>query len=271
MINLLKPHVYRRQIIATGKYYIGKHIGTNKYYKGGGKDYKADLKIYVKHFDKDVITEILKYVDDVSELNEYEMYYLELVDASHNPLYYNRTNKSYGIDRKRTLEEKKIIGEKNKIHRIGKKISKQHKQKISQAKKGIPNPGVSILKGRISPNLGKKCSEYTKQIISKSNLGKKRPKISLKHKGRISPNLDKKWSEDTKLKNKGRKDSKETKILKSISKQKKIFQYDLENNFIKEWESGKKASEILNINNGNITNCVKGKYKTAGGFIWKYN
>lgn len=91
MEDFTKPHIYKRQIIATGKFYIGKHKGGDKYYKGSGKDYKNDLKIH-----KDIKTEILEYVDDISKLNERETYWLEYYDAADNPLFYNKTNKPFG-------------------------------------------------------------------------------------------------------------------------------------------------------------------------------
>ena len=50
-----------------------------------------------------------------------------------------------------------------------------------------------------------------------------------------------------------------------------IIQFDLNNNFIKEWSSIKEAQ--LNIRNntiGSISPCVRGIYKQAYGFIWKY-
>ena len=51
---------------------------------------------------------------------------------------------------------------------------------------------------------------------------------------------------------------------------KPVIQYDLEGNFIKEWEATKIASIKLNIHASNITNCCKNNRKTAGGYIWKY-
>ena len=45
---------------------------------------------------KNIETEILEYVEDISKLNEREIYWLEYFDASNNPLFYNKTNKSYG-------------------------------------------------------------------------------------------------------------------------------------------------------------------------------
>lgn len=53
------------------------------------------------------------------------------------------------------------------------------------------------------------------------------------------------------------------------SKSKKVNQYDLEGNLIKTWECIEDAKEKLNIIH--ISDCCKGKRKTAGGYIWKYH
>jgi group I intron endonuclease len=52
---------------------------------------------------------------------------------------------------------------------------------------------------------------------------------------------------------------------------KAINQYTKEEEFIREWTSGKDASEELKIDKGNISACLRGKVKSAGGFIWKYS
>lgn len=52
--------------------------------------------------------------------------------------------------------------------------------------------------------------------------------------------------------------------------QKPIIQYDLKMNFIKEWSSQTEASQVLNINQPSISNCLKNLSKTSNGFIWKY-
>lgn len=51
-----------------------------------------------------------------------------------------------------------------------------------------------------------------------------------------------------------------------------VLQYDLQNNFIKEWNSGEDAAILLNIHSSNINRCCnnKPKYKSAGGYIWKF-
>lgn len=50
---------------------------------------------------------------------------------------------------------------------------------------------------------------------------------------------------------------------------KKVKQYDLNNNFLKEYNSINEASKRTSTNQGNISMCILGKRKTAGGFIWK--
>lgn len=51
---------------------------------------------------------------------------------------------------------------------------------------------------------------------------------------------------------------------------KKIEQYDLENNYIRSWDSISDASRAYNISPTNIKNACKGIYKTSCGFVWKY-
>lgn len=53
---------------------------------------------------------------------------------------------------------------------------------------------------------------------------------------------------------------------------KPILQYDLENNFIREWSSIKDANEFLGKNKDSsaIGECCKGKKQTAYKFKWKY-
>ena len=52
----------------------------------------------------------------------------------------------------------------------------------------------------------------------------------------------------------------------------KVNQYDLQGNFIKQWNSITDflKENDLNLKNSNITTCCKGKRKNAYGFIWKY-
>ena len=51
---------------------------------------------------------------------------------------------------------------------------------------------------------------------------------------------------------------------------KKIIQYDLHGNFIKEWDYMTKITEELGFDYTNISKCCSGVYKKSHGYIWKY-
>lgn len=51
---------------------------------------------------------------------------------------------------------------------------------------------------------------------------------------------------------------------------KKINQYDLEDNFIRRWDSMRDVQRELNIYAVSISKCCRGISKTAGGFKWRY-
>ena len=51
---------------------------------------------------------------------------------------------------------------------------------------------------------------------------------------------------------------------------KPISQYTKEGEWIRNWSSTKEASEVLGIGRGSISNCLTGRLKTAGGYVWKY-
>ena len=51
----------------------------------------------------------------------------------------------------------------------------------------------------------------------------------------------------------------------------KVQKFTLDNTFIEEYNSIDEAGNSSNISPCNISNTLKGKQKTAGGFIWKYN
>lgn len=57
---------------------------------------------------------------------------------------------------------------------------------------------------------------------------------------------------------------------KNNKKSKPVLQFDKENNLIKEWDSAGIAAKVLKLSVGNIWMCCNNKYKTSGGFIWKY-
>jgi len=57
---------------------------------------------------------------------------------------------------------------------------------------------------------------------------------------------------------------------KCSKKGKRILQFSLNNELIKEWNSITEAGHINKISAGNIHSALNGKFKQIGGFIWKY-
>lgn len=53
------------------------------------------------------------------------------------------------------------------------------------------------------------------------------------------------------------------------SLKKTICQYTLDGEFVAEYNSLRDAERMTNIYHSNIGKCCSGKYKTAGGFVWK--
>lgn len=52
---------------------------------------------------------------------------------------------------------------------------------------------------------------------------------------------------------------------------KKVKQYDLDGNFIKEYDSAKEAGQENNMDNSGISKCCKNVMKSYRGFIWKFS
>lgn len=106
--------------------------------------------------------------------------------------------------------------------------------------------------------------KYASGEIKMDNIRKQ--KISNSHKGK---KVSQKTREKLRLKNLGKKATEQSKI----KKQKQVYKYDLEGNFIKMYNSLKEAAKDIKGVSGNISNAVYGynRMKTYKGFIWKYD
>ena len=49
-----------------------------------------------------------------------------------------------------------------------------------------------------------------------------------------------------------------------------ILQFSKDGTLIKEWPSASEAYRQLGIPSTNICKCLKGRYQSSGGFIWRY-
>lgn len=165
-------------------------------------------------------------------------------------------------DRVITQQTRDKLREKN----LGHIVSEETKKKISdKAKARFSNPAYR------NPLAGKSLSEETRRKISEANKGVQA--------GENHPLFGTHLSNDTKQKigqkakerlanpeNHPMYGKTEGNNPRAIA----IEQYDKFGNFIKNWSCAKEAANSLNIDSSGITKCCKGKYKTAGGYIWKY-
>ena len=103
--------------------------------------------------------------------------------------------------------------------------------------------------------LGRKASEETKAKMSETRKGRK---LSKETKQKISES------------NKGRVISKESREATALKNSKVIEQYTKESVFIREWPSLTTAANELNIKITAISECLRGRSKSSGGYIWKY-
>lgn len=52
---------------------------------------------------------------------------------------------------------------------------------------------------------------------------------------------------------------------------KKVNQYDLDNNYLKTWNSIKEIEQFYKLAPGSISRCCNGKMKRCKGYIWKFH
>ena len=131
-------------------------------------------------------------------------------------------------------EHKKKIGEASK----GRHHSEESKKKMSETKKGLQS-------GEKHPMFGKHHSEEAKK------------KMSLARKGKPAHNKGVPMSEEQKKK------------LKNGKTSKKVLQFTLTGEFIREWPSTAEC-ERNGFDSSFISACCRGKYKSAYGFKWMY-
>lgn len=250
--------IYKTTNLINGKIYIGQDKNNNPNYYGSGDLIKNAIKKYGKKY---FIKEILCVCETIDELNNKEKHYI---------LEYNSTDKNIGynitiggtngtmLHRKHTDETKM----KMKNSALGKKKSESHRKNIGLSKKGIPLSNEHKQKiSNSNPLKGKKIGSHSIDVrkkISNSKKGKKasdetKLKMSNSHMGIKNHFYGKKHSEE---------------FMKT--KRKKIIQMTINGEFIKEWNSLSDASINLGIYISNISNVLKGKYKTTGGFKFKY-
>jgi len=102
-----------------------------------------------------------------------------------------------------------------------------------------------------------------------SHTSQSKQKIGEKQKNKPKPHTEE-WNKNIGLSLLNKKQSINTVEKRRISNSKPIIQYDLNDNFIKEWPNGKIAAKELNITYSGINHCCLGKTKSSGKYKWSF-
>jgi len=169
----------------TNDVYIGSAKNFNKRWNGHKSKLRKKIHHSIilqnswnKHKEKFFVFQIIEYVKDISKLIEREQYYLDLIKPK-----YNICKRAYSsLGRKPTEETRKKLRENNGRYWKGKKLSEEHKRKLSLAKKGKPTGRTGIkspVYGKPSWNKGIPMTEERKEKLRIINTGKKQSKETI--------------------------------------------------------------------------------------------
>ena len=203
----------------------------------------------------------------------YNNYYI------HNKKKLQKLQKNYYNENKKVINKKQKlynIKNKEKIKKYTKKYRKENRNKIKRKKQQYYK---KFPEKKILDSIKQRCNNKNLKIYKK--YGKRGIKCLITEieirKLMIRDNYwDMKKPSIDRIDNNGHYTYNNCRFIElgenaSRNKRKPILQFDLNGNFIKEWNSIREASRVLKIANSNISYCINGKYKQARGFIWKYN
>ena len=283
----------------SGKRYIGQTINETKrkskfndltkLYAGGGKLEHARLKYLPENFTYEILESIIfNNKDEIGEtLNNLEIKYIKMYDT-----YKTGYNSSVG--------GRFNYSEKSSMSHIGKKHSEETKLKISKGIKKTKSSENYYQKPMSSENIEKARNRQSKKILQyslsgefikewdsgksaglfynvdaggilKCCKGKNKTSTGYIWRFKINDIFEEKIVVDISTKSSDKAKNALMTLDKANKCKKSILQYDINNNFIKEWESVSDIYHELNKNGGGIIAKVcTGKLEKAYGFIWKY-
>lgn len=252
------------------------------HYKKNAHFYSAIKKYGWNNFKHEILCENLT----KEEASDKEKYYIDLYNTSDSRFGYNNTTggetnyscteevRNKIADKTRMQWKDKEIREKMikglKMSHLGKYTEAQREANNKRRGTHLSEEQKQKLRGRTPWNKGKKV------MFSESG----RLKQVLSHKGKIPPNKGTHLSEEEKriVSEKTKEGMKNPEVKQKIiiankKRTGKVFkyivnQYDLEGNLIAKYKGYANASRETGINKSGISNCIYGKTKTCGGYIW---
>ena len=285
-------YIYLTTNLVNGKRYVGQHLSDcfDTTYKGSGTYIKRAIDKYGWN---NFSCEVICWCSTQTQLNEAEDNYIRLLDTM-SPNGYNL--KGGGANGKYSKEAKKNCSESAKKHWENEdnrlKMSETMK-KYFESEEGIKDrkKHSEFVKSYFANEDNrkkmyetqkkywsieenhKKHSECMKRVSENPEWLKKNSEShkkyweseeGIKTKKRIAETMKKYWGDEENRK----KQSERLKYSPKLCK--KILQYTLNGEFVKEWVSAKEIGRELGYDDGCISKCCNGKQKSAYGFIWTH-
>lgn len=236
--------IYCTTNLINGRRYIGLDTNNNPKYLGSGKAFKIALKKYGKeNFRKDILT----HCKTIPELLKMEEFYIKRLNAVKSKKFYNIAEGGGKIITRKICQydlKGNLLNCWDSIKAVEKELNFNN-SKITSCAKG--SYGRRTAYGYVWRYSEDSFEKYP--ILNQYNFTDSQRKIfSERISGKNNPMYGKQGI--------------------NHPRSMKVNQYDLNNNFIKTWDSITEASKSLKIKN--IIKCCKNERKKAGGFIWKY-
>lgn len=251
--------IYKITNLVNRKVYIGQSnkLNTRKschfYLLKNDKHHNDHLQRAYNKYGKDNF--IFEVIEETNDLDNREIFWIDEYGGINSELNYNLKNPltMEWSDYVKIKSSKIMSGENN--YNFGKKWTQEQKDKQSIERKGIS----------FEQMMGKEKADIAKENMRKGQLGRKHPdevkeKISKANQGSNNPAYG--------MGDRQRGD-KNPMWGKAAKTRKPVLQYSKEGEFIKEFEFLSQVKE-LGLNPSNVLYCATGKYKTCGGFIWKF-
>lgn len=235
--------IYKTTNLINGKFYIGKDAKNRNSYLGSGKILKQAIEKYgIENFKK----EILEVCSSLEELDERERFWIRELNAIEEG--YNLTDGGTGGDTWSNIDLETHWNTGKTPWNKGKVCSKQIREKISQSKKQffIEHPEKKVNSGTFLSGQGHK--EFGK----KQDVERIKKRLNTLTSNGVYSKL------------------KETMKGNTYAKQRPVKQFDLDGNFINEYNSVTEAANAIGIARHRIYFVLQGKQNQTGGYTFEY-
>ena len=152
------PFTYLIYCKPTGQYYYGsrygKHCHPSQLWTTYYTSSKVVKQLILEHGEDAFDVKITRIFEQKEHAREWEHRFLCKVKASTNSKWLNQHN-----------------GDGEFLNKGGRKLSEEHRKKLSEAFKGVPKPGTAIAMKGNTHNKGKKFSQESKAKSSASKIG----------------------------------------------------------------------------------------------------